>query len=233
MQQLERGPPVAGEQPVVSSGVEALNELLPQGGFPAGTLVEWIAAEEGAPATTLAIMTAKEACGEQGVLVVLDRKREFYPPAAAGAGIDLARTIIVQPDSDADQLWAVDQSLRCGGVAAVLCPVQRLDGRNFRRWQLAAEEGGGLGLLIRPAAARRERSWAEVRLWVEPQPASESENHTMENHTEARRLRIELLRCRHGKSGGALLLEIDDETGDVRVAPPLAPRAPLRRATGA
>jgi len=48
-----------------------------------------------------------------------------------------------------------------------------------------------------------------------------------------RRLRIELLACRGGKSGAAVELEICDETGVVRLAPQLARAANLRRAAGA
>ena len=36
--------------------------------------------------------------------------------------------------------------LRCGGVAAVWASLESVDDRTFRRLQLAAEEGGALGL---------------------------------------------------------------------------------------
>jgi hypothetical protein len=39
----------------------------------------------------------------------------------------------------------------------------------FRRWQLAAERGGSVGLLMRPSTARAAPSWADVRIAVEPQ----------------------------------------------------------------
>jgi hypothetical protein len=50
-----------------------------------------------------------------------------------------------------------------------------LSDRPFRRLQLAAEAGGGLGFLVRPMACRAEPSWAAVRLGVSAQPSGELE----------------------------------------------------------
>jgi len=124
----------------------------------------------------------------------------------------------------ADSLWALDQSLRCLAVAAVLAWPARLDGHTFRRLQLAAEEGGGLGLFVRPQAAEHEPSWADVRLLVEPLPGEGS---------AGRRLTVRLLRSRGGADGRQIDLEIDDETSTLRLAPRLAAPKDPRRAAGA
>ncbi len=88
---------------------------------------------------------------------------------------------------------ALDQALRCPAVAAVVAWPEsldgKLDGRTFRRLQLAAEQGGGLGLLIRPESVRSQPSWADVRLLVEPLPSTAP---------YGRRMRVVLLRCRGG-----------------------------------
>jgi hypothetical protein len=120
-----------------------------------------------------------------------------------------------------EQLWALDQALRCPGVGAVWCPVSRLDSRAGRRLQLAAEAGETLGVLVRPPAARDEPSWAEARLWVEPLPGEGGR----------RRFRVELLRCRGGMSGGAVELELGNETGALRVVPEVAHPTMVRRST--
>jgi len=167
------GQPAAGEARV-SSGCGPLDQLLPGCGFSRGSLVEWLDAEPGCGVGLLALATAREAAADGGVLVLIDRDRTFYPPAAAAWGIDLQRLILVRPVSDVDASWALDQALRCSHVAAVVSWPQRLEARAFRRLQLAAETSGGLGLLIRPDAARSEPSWADVRLRVSPVGGSRS-----------------------------------------------------------
>jgi protein ImuA len=205
------------EAPPVKSGCSALDQSLPDRGFRRGTLVEWLSGGEGAGTVTLALLVARQACLQGGALVVLDRSREFYPPAAARLGIDLARLIVVQPAGQADHHWALDQSLRCPAVAAALAwpdaMGETLDSRTFRRLQLAAEEGGGLGLLVRPESVRQQPSWADVRLLVEPLPPvpgkGEEGRGKREERRGGRRLKILLLRCRGGTDGRSAELEID------------------------
>ena len=167
---LETGTKRPGGDPPVPSGCEALDGLLPERGFCRGTLVEWLSAGEGAGACTLALLAAKHACGDGGTLAVFDHRREFCPLAAVRLGIEPEQLLVIHADTAADNHWAIDQALRSQAVAAALAWPGRLDDRTFRRWQLAAEEGGCLAMLLRPEAAKCEPSWADVRLlvgWVE------------------------------------------------------------------
>jgi hypothetical protein len=206
----------------IRSGHAALDRLLPAGGFTAGTLVEWLSPGPGSGAGTLALGVASQACQHpdrrQGALVVMDRQVRFYPPAALAAGIDPRRLILVRARSARDELWALDQALRCRGVAAVWAWLGRLDSRAFRRLQLAAESGGTLGLLVRPARVRGQPSWSEVQLLVQPQPAVAPSRLPAALHEPAsgvavdepagRRLRVTLLRCRGlGGAGEGVLGE--------------------------
>ncbi len=235
----------------VSTACRELDQLLPEGGLRRGTLVEWLAAEGGG-AGSLAVAVAAGASGAGGALVVIDATEQFYPPAAARAGIDLANTILVRPQGQSDEMWALDQALRSAGVAAVLCWIDRLAARDFRRLQLAAEAAAGLGLLVRPAAAHDEPSWADVRFFVTPlvdhvvsEPIQKIPPHPALSHQgrgflipaaplpTSRRLRVELLRLRGAPAGQTVELEIDDETGVVRLAAALAAGTTARRAAGA
>ena len=218
-----RGPPS-------SSGCPPLDRLLPEAGFPRGAVIEWLSAGEGSGAAMLALIAAREAIASGGALVVLDRRHGFYPPAAAALGIDLGRTIVLRAARAGDELWALDQVLRCRGVGAVYAALERLEGRWFRRLQLAVEEGGGLGLLVRPAEVRGQPSWSQVQLLVQPRPSQGS-----------RRLRIEVTRCHGSAPGGVVELAVDDVTGSVQAWPAqeggscrgeprfLAPTSPVAR----
>jgi protein ImuA len=193
-----------GSRAAASSGCAMLDRVLPMQGFRPGSLVEWLSLGNGTGACTLALLAAREVCRHGAKLVVIDGHREFCPPAAVRLGIELEQLLIVHVDNAADHDWAMDQALRSSAVAAVLAWPTNVSGRTFRRWQLAAEVGGCLGLLLRPEAARVEPSWADVRLLVEPVPAELPSRH--------RRLQIALLRCRGGTAGHTVDVELDDET---------------------
>ena len=152
----------------VSAGSSALDRLLPQQGLKRGTLVEYLSAAAGGGAGILALAAAREACRQGRAFVALDCQRQFYPPAAAAWGIDLSGTLVLRPKNEADALWALDQALRCPGVGAVWAPWNRLEERDFRRLQLAAEAAGRSASWCVPARRRGHPSWADVQWLVAP-----------------------------------------------------------------
>src|SRR5262245_8370272 len=206
-------------QTTIPLGVPGLDKILPHGRLPAGALVELLQTTHGAGVWTVALILARQACGEDKVLLVADSQRCVYPPAAAKLGIDLERTIVVRPKAPTGALIATAQGLRCAAIGAVASWFDKLTALDFRRLQLAAEAGGGVGVLLRPIAALRVPSFATVRLLVSPGPSLD----------HRRRVRLEVVRFRGGKSGQAVTLEIDDETGSVRVSAPLAPATAVAR----
>src|SRR5262245_29408053 len=182
---------------VFSSGASALDRLLPAGGLRHGMLVEWLAPSSGSGAVTLSLLAAREACRQGGVLVVIDRERTFYPPAAAAWGIDLARLIVVHPQTARDALWAAVQSLRSPAVAAMWTSVDHLDDRAFRRLQLAVGDGRTLGLLVRPASIRGQPSWADVQLCPRSVVHGPSWKCNGQRTTDnGRYLQVQITRCR-------------------------------------
>src|SRR5262245_4038300 len=175
----------------------ALDALLLEGGLPSGSLVELLWSGTGTGASSLGLLIAMSACGERKTLVVVDIRKHFYPPAAARLGLDLNRSMVVRPSKQVDALIAIDQSLRCSAVGAVLAWCPRLSRLALRRFQLAAETGGGVGLLLRPATVLREPSFAVLRLFVTPIVSADVHP----------RIRVDVLRSRHGQSGRSLILE--------------------------
>jgi protein ImuA len=196
----------------VSSGFRALDGLLSAGGVRRGSLVEWwpagdAAVADAAGAVTLACAVACRLAGTAGratvaagsttaatTIVVVDRGGRFHPPAvmpwlagpsaAGGKASGGPQLVVVRPARHEDELWAIDQSLRCPAVAAVVAWPGRLSATAMRRLQLAVRSSGAVGLLIRglhlpqqersaaPATVRQESwrspSWADVRLTVSP-----------------------------------------------------------------
>ena len=156
----------------VSSGCAAIDRLLPGSGYQRGTLAQWLTSG-GQGADYLSLLVARQACQDGGALVVLDPRNQFYPPAAAAIGVNLDNLIVLrtenlagsQKELQADLLWSIDQALRCPAVAAVWGPLDQIDERWFRRFQLSAETSGCLGLFVQPIQVARQPSWAEVQ-WI-------------------------------------------------------------------
>jgi protein ImuA len=224
-----------------SSGCAGLDRTLPGRGLHRGTLVEYLA-EAGSGAAALALIAGREACRDGGAMVVVDMhprataRAAFYPPAAANLGVQLERLVLVRPRTQKDFRWALNQSLSCQGVGAVICWPERLDSKTFRQWQLAAENAGTVGLMIRPNGVRGQPSWSDLQLLVETLPVVPS---AAAPATTARRLRVEIIRCRNGNPGSIVELELDDETGTLQesrtvcVASAMAIATAAKQASGA
>ena len=187
----------------------------------------WNASEGGSLGSgvvTLAMATAvqvtRTAASEMGAaatVLVVDRSGWFYPPAVMRwLGADrwqVARgqvqLIVARPSRDDDEIWAIDQALRCAGVGAVVaCPSQAVVcSKVMRRWQLAARASGAVGMFVRPWQCWRDPSWAEVRLVTSPLRAS--------HHAEVslRRWQIERLSSVLYGEGRSCELSLDLERG--------------------
>lgn len=176
------------------------------------TLIEMIASADGAGAWTLGLVLARQACGQRRALVLVDPRGWFYPPAAAALGIDLERVILVRPTARSQCQAALDQALRCRAVGAVVSWCEQLRAAEGQRLRLAAEAGGGLGVLLRPAGALRAPAVADLRLVVS----------SLVSAKVARQFKVEVARWRGGHEGRTFIAEMDDETNDVRLLPELA-----------
>jgi protein ImuA len=205
--------------PVGSGGIPVWDGWSPSAGVAAGSSIEWLT-EPGSGALDLAYggVAAALASGKQWC--VIDACGTFSAlPALAEMVTD--QCLVVRPATVDDAWWAVEQALRCPGVALTWCWLDHLPERVARRWKVAAEAGGGVGVWFRPPAARRQSSWADLRLLVTPQPSPQRTGRTV---------RIDVIYRRGGVGGEAVVLEIEHATRAVRVVSELAdPALAVRR----
>ena len=125
----------------------------------------------------------------------------------------LDRLLLLRPPSPREEIWAVAECLRCPAVAAVIAAVPKLTRVEARRLQLAAERGGGVGLLMRPQNA--DVYAAATRWGVAPAPGDAA----------VQRWQVQLLHGHGGRVGQHVILEASRETSAVRAVEPLADRA--------
>jgi hypothetical protein len=150
-----------------STGIAALDAQLPGRGWPAGALSELLVTALGIGELGLLLPLAARLtqAGRHAALVAPPQLP--YAPALARAGLALSRTLVVEPPTGEEGLWAAEQLLRCSAYGAVCLWTSRVRDADLRRLQLAAETGGGVGLLLRPARSAAASSVAALRLQLE------------------------------------------------------------------
>lgn len=195
----------------------------------AGLLTEWLSEADGAGAATVALAALRAVTRPDARLVLVSGAVPLNPCVPAIAGMIEERVVLVRPGSDDERAWAIEQALRCEGVEGVVAWMDRAPERVLRRFQLAVEQGGTRGFLIRPAAVRREKCWGDARFLVQPQS-----NGPIERSAGWRRVGIEVLAGRGGiaVAGQSVVAEVCDATGHVRLVPPVADPASCDRAAG-
>ncbi|MBM3648924.1 MAG: damage-inducible mutagenesis protein [Alphaproteobacteria bacterium] len=217
----------------VPLGVPTIDALLPDGGLLTGALheVEAGAAPSGRVASHdgAALGFAAHLLGRLGTLrpagTLLWCRRPSgpgdappYAPALA-AWFDPARLLMVTVRRDEDLFWAMEEGLRCPGMAAVLGETRAADLTAGRRLSLAAEKSGVPALLLRSQPAPAQ-SVCTTR-WRVASAASCSTPGLSD--LGAARWRIELRRNRFGVPSVAetptWLLEWNDETHCLSVVP--------------
>ena len=204
-----------------SSGVAEWDALGPGGAFGRGVVHELLGEAEHGPPLAVAAALAAAACAADasgGAVAWVDPGGEVYPPALAAAGVDLGRLLIVRPGDDDDALWAAAACLRCPAVAATVLAARRVSRVQARRLQLAAERGGGVGLLLRPAGSA---TYAAATRWlVCPAPGDGLRQ----------RWAVSLVHGHGGRVGEGVLLEVRRDDLDTNGTDPQG--VPLRAADG-
>lgn len=156
-------------------GVPAIDAVLPGGGLPRGCLHEIVAADPSAAASGFAAVLLARFAGDGGAVWCRrdpgPHATKLYGPGLAAFGLDLRRLLVVRTRRDTDVLWAMEESLRGGAVAAVLGEVTAAPPIAMRRLQLAAETSGTTGLLLRPFGAAAGAGSATSRWRVASAPS--------------------------------------------------------------
>jgi hypothetical protein len=201
----------------IPTGLSTLDQLLPNGGVPVSSLVEWISEDSGQAAASMALRSISQMLVLPGCLTVIDERHDFHADAARAQGIPLSRLLIVrprrQPDapvgarsrfvrrtsaSECETLWALEQAARCSGVRVILCWLDRASSSVMRRLQLAIERSGVTIMLIRSAAALSQASFADLRLHVRAMSLPASASRPEQRVKQQRDFSVQLLRSRHG-----------------------------------
>lgn len=120
--------------PAISTGCLGLDLILGIGGIPKGRIIE-IFGPESSGKTTLTLHIAAEAQKAGGTVAFIDAEHALDVSYAQKLGVDIANTLISQPDSGEQALEITDMLVRSGAVdllivdsVAALTPKAELEG---------------------------------------------------------------------------------------------------------
>ena len=179
--------------PAAPSGYAELDASLPGGGWPVGAIAELMPEVTGIGELSLLAPVLSRLARAGRYIAWIAPPYLPYAPALVQWQLPLKRLLIIHTRGAQESLWAAEQTLRCPAFGAVLSWPGEIADKNVRRLQLAAEAGGSLGILYRPAKAAREHSPAALRLRL---------------HPTADGLIVEIHKCRGGRAGLRLQLSL-------------------------
>jgi len=166
------------------TGSKALDEAFQ--GWPQGSLSEIVSKHIGFGFSLIIPLLARLTKAGQYVALV-NTPYQPYAPALDSRGIDLDRLLWIQPKDQDQALWAVEQLLLSGLMAAVAFWTQgELDGNTERRLQLAAETSRCIVAAFRTGAADGQ-SYAALKIAAAP--------------AQDGQIAVDVLKCRGGRAG--------------------------------
>jgi cell division inhibitor SulA len=160
------------ESRTLSSGIHALDDVLPDGGWRRGALTEILSATDNDTALNLVLPALATLSQEHKWLAWVGPPRFLDKLKLAHAGIETSRVLLVHPRTSANGLWLIEQVLRAGTCGAVLTWMtggDAGDGEALRRMQVAAELGGTLGFVFRSESCASQASPVATRLLLKKQ----------------------------------------------------------------
>lgn len=158
-----------GHKPVVRpEGHCSLGPLagaFPDGGLPVG-VHEFISMETEAAAATSGFVAGllSHLLQQGGVCIWISAARTLFPPALLGFNIQPDKVIFIDLLYDKDVLWAMEEALKCGGLGAVVGEMREISFTASRRLQLAIEQSGITGFVLRQKP-RNVHPIASVSRW--------------------------------------------------------------------
>lgn len=130
-------------------GVEEIDSRLPGGGLALGATHEIAGGSSDVTTGAVsALFCAGIAARIKGQVIWCISRDDLYAPALVQFGLDMNRAIFVQSKNEG-VIENAEEALRYRGVAVVVAELVRLPMVASRRFQLAAEQSGATGLIIR------------------------------------------------------------------------------------
>jgi protein ImuA len=178
--------------------LEFMSEAFPQGSFPLGAVHEMISEGAEARASTAGfssgILTGLIQNG--GAAVWIGNAPTLFPPALKSFGINPGQVIFIDLKKEKDQLWAMEEALKCSALSAVIGEIPELSFTHSRRFQLAVEQSKTTGFILRNNPKTQSPNACVARWKIKPLPSISEEGLPGLGHPA---WEVSLLKIRNGR----------------------------------
>lgn len=181
-------------------GLGEIESAFPNGVFPKRAIHEFIsvvpehsAASGGFIGALLSVLMKDGAA-----CIWVSTSRKLFPVSLRLFNVDPERIIFLDVTREKDVLWIMEEALKCDGLAAVVAEVNGLSVIESRRLQLAVEQTGVTGFILRKDARKTLASVATARWKITPVPSKVEDGMPGIGFP---RWNVELIKVRHGNLG--------------------------------
>jgi protein ImuA len=184
---------------LIDNGLGPICQSLPNKTFPLGCVHEFIAGQAEDTAATQGFLGGllSTIMNSNGVVAWISAARKLFPPALKYFGIAPERIIFIDLQKEKEVLWALEETLKCRALTAVVGEVKDISFTESRRLQLAVEQSAVTGFIVR--STKLLNTTACVSRWKISSLSSEPIEDLPGIGDP--RWRVELLRIRNGKTG--------------------------------
>lgn len=184
---------------VVDMGLGSVCNAFPDHSFPLAAVHEFVCscAEDKTASTGFIAGLLSALLKNGGACMWIGTTQQVFPPGLLSFGIDPSRIIFSTLPRAKEQLWVMEEALKCDSLCAVVGDISQLDFTASRRLQLAVEQSKVTGFLIRQA--KHINTTACVSRWrISAQASALPEGMPGVGFP---RWKVDLLKIRGGKPG--------------------------------
>lgn len=191
-------PPVSGAADSV--GLGPIEAAFPNAVFPTGAIHEFLSTEPEQAAANGGFISGilNNLMQHGGLCLWISMRRTVFPPSLKIFGVEPDQLIFIDLKRERDVLWAMEEALKCKGLAAVIGELGEINFTQTRRLQLAAEQSRVTGFVLR-SDAKKLSATACVARWNISHLPSELEDGMP--GVGFPRWNVELLKVRNGNPG--------------------------------
>jgi protein ImuA len=211
------------------TGIGPIKNAFPNAEFPLGAVHEFVytGAEDAAATAGFVAALLASLMRSKGASLWISTSRLIFPPALRSFNIAPDKIIFIDLQKEKEILWAMEESLKCDGLSAVIGEMRDLSFTDSRRLQLAVEKSQVTGFILRKNSDRLNITACLTRWKITSLP---SELPGEMPGVGFPRWNIELLKVRNGKPG---TWQMEFAAGHLRHIPKIAEILPEeKRKTG-